>query len=444
MFAKQKLSPPPTRGRFVVCLLLGFLFACLPPSSKADSLEDAAHTFAGKIALMLSSGEKLTVTVHNLSSLSADQVLSFGQAVEDDLRSRGHNVLHTESGDTSLKIGLSQNLTGLLAVAELVQSGQTRVFVDRLDLATLDLVAGNTSKQLNLSSELVWKQNGPIRDLRFLAPVRDQPERLVVLGPEAVSVHQKGESGWTLVKTYALGAGNAKSRDPRGELFQLKGDSGFRLVAGLPGLTCFVSLDAAFNPGNLECDSNPKDELVGASLLTLGLHLIDNAAKWDSFHNYFTGDILGEGGTKLRIDPFYSATFYSSNSGESPEVLVVSGVDGQCRLLNRDGKVLRTLPVCGGELTTVHSDCDDGWYILASGKGDWTGSDRVTALQLEESSVRVFEQFVELPGPVLSLGSEQIPSEGDIKIGRKGAIAVIRSLKSGEYEAYRISIACSR
>jgi hypothetical protein len=442
--AKQKLSPHRIRGQFIVCLLLGFLLACLPISSKADSLEDAAHTFARKIAQMLTPGEKLTVTLHNLSSLSADQVLSFEQAVEDDLRGRGHNVLHTESGETSLKIGLSQSLTSLFAVAELVQSGQTRVFVERLDLATLDLFAGTTSKQLSLSSELVWKQSGPIRDLRFLAPDRDEAERLVILGLEAISVHQKGQTGWSVVKTYPLRTGDAQSRDPRGQLFEMKEDSGFRLVAGLPGLTCFVSLDAAFNPGNLECDSNPKDELVGASVLTSGPHLIDAAAKWDSSHNYFTGDIFGESGTKLRIDPFYSATFYSSNSGESPEALVVSGIDGQCRVFNHDGKVLRTLSLCGSELTTVHSDCDDGWYILASGKGDWTSSDRVTALQLEEGSVRVFEQFVELPGPVLSLGSEQIPSEGDIKFGPKGAIAVIRNLKSGEYEAYRISIACSQ
>jgi hypothetical protein len=49
-----------------------------------------------------------------------------------------------------------------------------------------------------------------------------------------------------------------------------------------------------------------------------------------------------------------------------------------------------------------------------------------------------------MPGPVLSLGSEQVPSDAEFTGHHDGAIAVVRNLKTGEYEAYRISMACGR
>jgi hypothetical protein len=438
--AKQKLSPLPISLK----VLLGLIFLCTPFLASAEPLEEVARVFTRKIALMLATGDRLSVIVHNLSALSPDQLLYFSQTVENEFRNRGHVVLDDDSTETVLKIGLSQNLTSLLIVGELVQGGKTRISLEHIDLAALDVTGQSPSKQFTLSSELVWKQWSPILDLRLLGTAPGQHERLAVLTTDTLSIYEKKDTGWTLLKSFPLRRPDLVSRDPRGELFQITEEPGNSLVASFPMFMCFVTLDNALNPGNVECNSNPQKDLVGSSLLTFGPHVVDNGAKWDSSHNYFSGAMFGESGSRWKIDPFYSAAFYSSKPGEAPDLLVAAGVDGQARVLNHDAKVLRTFSDWGSELTTAHSSCDDGWYVLAGSNRDWTGNDRLRAFQIEESSVRVFEQFVELPGPILSLGSEQVPAEGEIKNARQGAIAVVRNLKSGAYEAYRISIACSR
>jgi len=393
---------------------------------------------------MLAPGERLSLDVHNLSALSPDQLLYFSQTIENEFRNRGHVVLHDESSETVLKIGLSQNLTNLLIVGELVQGAKTRISLEHIDLAALDMTGQRPSKQFTLSSELVWKQRNPLLDVRFLLRVQGQSDRLAVLSADALSIQEKKDAGWTLVKNFPLRGADLVSRDPRGELFQTKEDSGVQLIASFPTTLCFVPLDSAGYPTNLDCDTNSKNGLVGSSLVTFGPRIIDNGAKWDLPHNYFSGAMFGENGTQWKIDPFYSATFYSSKPGEAPDFFIAAGVDGHTRVINHDRKVLRTVSDWGSDLTAVHSTCDDGWYVLAGGSGDWTGNDRITAFQLDESSLRSVGQFVELPGPILSLGSEQIPTEGETPVTREGAIAVVSNLKSGEYEAYHISITCSR
>jgi len=393
---------------------------------------------------MLAPVERLSLSVRNLSTLSPDQSSHFGQTVEEEIVSRGHKVSHTESNETSLNIVLSQNLSSLLAVGELVQGNKSRVAVVRMDLTSLDLTAGNPSNVFTLSKELIWKQPGPLLDLKFLVPVRDRLERIAVLGLAEISIHEKSQTGWILLKRFPIPRAGIQARDPRGELFQIGDSSGFLLVAGVPGSFCFVHLDSEFNPSNLECNPDSENPFMSASLLTLGSYVIDNGAKWDSRHNYFSGDMFGESGSKWKIDPFYAGTFYSPRPGKVQDVFVAAGIDGRVHVMDHERKDLRTLTDLGSQLTTLHNSCDDGWYVLSSGRGDWTSSDIITAFQVDEGSLRVFENPIELAGPILSLGSAQIPADQEFKIGRDGSIAVIRNLKSGEYEAYRISTACSR
>lgn len=443
MSANKKLSPSR-----LYCLWLSLSLAIVllwtPISSRADTLEDAARALAEKISAMVAPREKLSLSVHNLSALLPEQVLYFQKVVESELSGRGHVVLHGQSNEASLKISLSQNLTSFLSVVELVQAGKTYSLIEPLNIATPQPFVGNPSKQFTLSSELVWKQRSPILDLKFLIQAEGQPERFAVLGPETLSVQQRKETGWALVKTFSLRGASVQSRDPRGELFQFKEGSGFRLITGTSGATCSVILDTTLDLGNLDCDSSQKNELTGATLLTFGPHVIDNGAKWDAFHNYFSGEMFGESGTMWKVEPFYASTFYSPKPEDVQEVWIAAGIDGHIHVISHDHKDLRIFAGSGSELTAVHNECDDGWYVLMTGTGDWTAGDRITAFQLEGSSFHGFDQFVELPGPVLSLGSEQIPTFGEIKESRASAIAVIRNLKSGDYEAYRISIACAR
>ncbi len=392
---------------------------------------------------MLNPREGASVSIRNLSSLSSEQISNLSQVIEGELQTREHKVSHDDSSRVSLRVIFSEDLTGILAIGELVENGQSRYSLERVTLAAIPS-GGSSAKKSTLVKELVWKQESPILDLKFLRPTGQKQERIAVLSPNVLSLYEGKEMSWSLVRFLPIPHSGAQSRAPRGQLFQMSGNGNPRLAAGFPKLFCSIDLGSALDTMNIECNSNEEKELVGVSLLTAGPYLIDNGAKWDSSGNYFTGELYAESGIRWHIEPFFSAGFLGLKSVEPPDVLITAGVDGRTRLLDHNNKELRSFTDWGNELTTIHSTCDDDWHILASARGDWTDSDKITAFQFEEHNIVALEQPVALPGPVLSLGSEQVPSDAEFAGYHDGAIAVIRNLKTGEYEAYRISMACSR
>lgn len=77
--------------------------------------------------------------------------------------------------------------------------------------------------------------------------------------------------------------------------------------------------------------------------------------------------------------------------------------------------------VCGGDL----------W--LATGTGDDTQPDFVQAFTEGPSSLSAASNELKMPGPVLALHGVA---------GTPAAIAIVRNLRTGSYEAYRVSITC--
>jgi hypothetical protein len=439
--AKLKLSPPPLRGRLFLFSLLGFFFLC-GSAARADSLEEAARNFARRVTSLLPSHNSVSLSVRNLSSLNAEQISHFSQVVEGEIQSRGHKISSAAAG-VLLRVTLSENPASLLAIAEVVENGQSRFALESFSLAEVPY-GGSNSKKVTLSRELVWKQQDPILDLKFLRSDGQKKERIAVLGINELSLYEGQEMSWSLVKYFHIPRSGPQSRAPRGQLFQLSENGHPRLIADLPKLICSIDLGGALDSVNLECNANEQKELVGLSFITAGPFLLDNAAKWDSSGSYFTGEIYAESGIRLHIDPFFSAGFLGLKSGEPPAALITAGIDGRGRILDKDDRQLLSLRDWGSQLITVHSSCDDGWRILTTAHGDRTGDDGITAYQFEEHDVIALDQPVAMPGPVLSLGSEQVPSDAEFAGHHDGAIAVVRNLKTGEYEAYRISMACSR
>jgi len=420
---------------------MGFLFLC-GPAARADSLEEAARNFARKVTSLLPSHNSVSLSVRNLSSLNAEQISHFSQVVEGEIQSRGHKISSGDAAGVLLRVTLSENPAGLLAIGEVVENGQSRFTLEGFSLAEVPY-GGSNSKKVTLSRELVWKQQDPILDLKFLRSDGQKKERIAVLGINALSLYEGQEMSWSLVRSFPIPR-SEQSRAPRGQLFQLSENGHPRLIADFPKLICSIDLGGALDSMNLECNSSEQKELVGLSFLTAGPFLLDNAAKWDSSGSYFTGEIYAESGIRLHIDPFFSSGFLALKSGEPPAVLVTTGIDGRGRILDKDDRQLLSFKDWGSQLITMHSSCDDGWRILATARVDRTGSDGIMAYQFEEHDVIALDQPVAMPGPVLSLGSEQVPSDAEFAGHHDGAIAVVRNLKTGEYEAYRISMACGR
>jgi hypothetical protein len=79
--------------------------------------------------------------------------------------------------------------------------------------------------------------------------------------------------------------------------------------------------------------------------------------------------------------------------------------------------------------------------LLVTGKEDWTHADTIQAMEIQEIQARPVSSPIDLSGAVIALHSStaRTPNDGS---SNGEAIAIIRNLQTGRYEAYRISITC--
>jgi hypothetical protein len=91
----------------------------------------------------------------------------------------------------------------------------------------------------------------------------------------------------------------------------------------------------------------------------------------------------------------------------------------------------------GGKQLRISSECAGmpSWSLSTDG-GDYTQKDRIISSELTEAELPANEttsHSIEMPGPVLDISATE-----DLK----AAIAVVRNLSTGNYEVYRITLAC--
>lgn len=99
-----------------------------------------------------------------------------------------------------------------------------------------------------------------------------------------------------------------------------------------------------------------------------------------------------------------------------------------------DASVPKTLDL-GGDVAGVSLNCDGHPVALGTGKEDWTHADSIQAYELGDGGAAASGNAAEFGGPVTSLWAT----------GEAGAArAVVRDLKTGNYEAYVVTATCSR
>jgi hypothetical protein len=83
--------------------------------------------------------------------------------------------------------------------------------------------------------------------------------------------------------------------------------------------------------------------------------------------------------------------------------------------------------------TLLTSPCDGSAWKLVADEGDWTAAELLQIVP--EDSTRKGSAVVlsEFPGPILSMNGEQNPNS---------ALVVTRNLRTGNYEVYKVTLAC--
>ena len=112
---------------------------------------------------------------------------------------------------------------------------------------------------------------------------------------------------------------------------------------------------------------------------------------------------------------------------------IFAGVDGTVRLL--DGISEQTARVnWGSDLASVKTSCGSGWQVLATRPGDNSG-DSIRAFEVPDRDPVAVSPPLEFSGGITSLWTEAKASS---------AIVVSRSAETGNYEAFRLAVACGQ
>jgi hypothetical protein len=261
----------------------------------------------------------------------------------------------------------------------------------------------------------LWVQEERILDVAALEEAT-APSHIAVLDPEKLALYRFSNGRWQEEQALPIPHTRSWPRDMRGRLVL---GQDHLLDVYLPGVFCQSSGSV---PLSLSCRESD-DPWPLSSLVPL-------AGFFAPTRNFFTG-VLSPGIGKQTS----TAKFYSAAPLPRPNytLWIFAGVDGQAHLL--DGVSDQTARVnWGSDLASVKSSCGSGWQVLATRAGDDSG-DAVRAYEFPDREPVAVSEPLEFGGGISALWTE----------GKGGtAIAVSRNAETGNYEAFRLAVACGQ
>ena len=395
--AKQKLSLLPSRGWFVVCLFLGLLFQFFPPSSKADSLEDAARALARKVASS-TAGLSLNLEVQNSSSLSAPVVSRLTAVFQEELQRHGAKISQGKTA-ASVVLKLSQNLTEYLGIAQIQKGENSEIIIE-----SWGFLEGNPAVEprsvYSLRRELLISQESPILD----AVLEEDEKHLHALGLQEISNFELQNGQWKLTGTDRLPPQFTVGRDLRGVL-----------SLGMYSETLYWTdryCRLSFADSSWNCDKNP------------GLMPI----------RAVSADL-----SKKKTGAWISA---AQMSADASAAVVVTSADGAARLYEEGPDPVAAFSGWGSEIASVKSGCSPGRQLLVTSSSDWTKADTIQAVEIHDRHASTVSSASEFPGPVIALRSPGGRAETSA-LDNAAVVAIIRNLQTGTYEVYRLTLTCA-
>jgi hypothetical protein len=437
----------------IIILLLLLLFIVVPSVSWSQTpppnpWQVPARELAKKIVAITGPRQTLALVVRNISSLSDSEVAAVRLALEAELRAAGLRLAAKPNVAPELRITLSENLQGLLWIAEFPRDDSrdvSMISVPKLG----DREMPRTTVEFLLEKKLLWEQAEQMDAVALLQPPGVAAPRMVVLSPTSLTLFESSGDLFKLDQFAPLPLVRPWPRDFRGMLYvHEEGEGSAReitIVAMLPKMGCWVpfpkppaTLTAACVT-NAPTDPEASDQMLW--MLSAGAVLTDTGAQFSESRNFLTGRLYGKNGWRADVEPFFSAALLPDD--KAPNLTIHSGVDGRVRIYER-AKLTATVGAWGSELTSLNTGCGTGWQVLASRPGDWTEPDALMAYEITDRQAVSVTPPLEFPGPVKYLGPEFLPGTRGAKDLNSRAIAVSLNLKTGHYEAYTLTLSCGR
>ena len=341
MSARQKLSPPRSRGRFFSCSVLVLLLFSIPLSARADTLEDVARTLARKIAVVPQRERRFFLSWQNHSSLADEHSQTLKESFKDEFG--GENLAEKqESGAHALQVSIEETPAFYVLIANVPTATGEATRISRFARAALPS-AGTSGVQHRLLKELIWQQQEPILDAVEMGEDPNKLSSLLILGRDSLSLYRRENDRWELQDMKRIPTSEKAMRAPRGEI--------------------------RFSPGSEKPDS-----------IVL--------------------------------------------PGQSCEVAIGEKIELNCRGVFHSWR----------EEMYLASPCDRSVWSLSAEPGDWSVPDRLLLRNSSLPNSAPLAAELDLPGPSLSIST-----------GRRmqSDTTVVFNLSTGNYEVYRITLACA-
>jgi hypothetical protein len=393
----------------VVILLIG--------TAAAANWTEPARQLARKVSAKTGPGA-VAITFKNSSSLGTNDANEVRRTIEQQLRAAGLHFVPQEQSVASVHVTFSENAQGLLWVAEIREgAGEYDVAMVSVPQVTVG-TAPRPVASVVIRKQVLWIQTEPILDIAVLEP-GSPGSHLLVLSPDRVALYRQNAARWELAQEMPIQHAHPWPRDLRGRILPAK-DHLFDVY--LPGMACTTS---GKGPFTLACRTTDDPWPITVA---------DEPPQFASFgaqRNFFNGAIRPGFGETRSTAPFYSA---AGLPRQNYTLWMFAGVDGALRLTDGVNERVIAPRGWGSDIAAVLGGCNGPQALITNG-GDGNTPDSVVALDVAEREPAVVSDPLEFGGPVTALWSA---GDGD------SALAVSKNLKTGNYEAYALTLVCSQ
>lgn len=401
--------------RTVLChTFAAFLLFLFPITTAASDWAEPERELAAKIVGTTGPG-MISLDVVNRATFSKAEIDAIRRGLTSQLSTLGVQVVRPEQSAAVVQVSLTQNLQDYVWIAEVRQGNSpASILMVTIPRLVTPIAAPAHAPALTITRTLLWSQEARILDAAVVE-VSGAPGYLLILDGTGVRVSRFEGGRWREEQSMPIQHTRSWPRDLRGRLV-LRKDHLFD--AYLPGVLCSSTGGASLA---LSCRDTDDPWPLTADL----------SAFFTPNRNYFTGALAPGIRQENSVSPFYSAVPVPK---PNYTLWIFASVDGSMLLADGVSKQTLTGLGFGSDLAAVRSTCGSGWQVLASSNTD-NSNDAVRAFEFPDREPVAVSPTLEFSGPVISMWTDN---------NAANAVAIIRNLDAGRYEAYRLSISCGQ
>lgn len=418
-----------------LCVLSFFLFSFEAIALASANWSEPEQQLARKIVAITGPGA-VALAIDNHSTLNKQQSDIIDNGLRSALEATGIHFVGTDQAAATVAITLSENQTSYVWVAQIREGANEQTVVMVSTGRAEGVFAPRDSLPLTLHKTSLWKQSERTLNVAVIEE-NAIPTHIAVLDGEHVTLYRWGRDQWGQEQSLAVAHTRPWPRDLRGRLVLAKDHL---LDVYLPGVMCRTTSSAPLalacresdDPWPLVSHRLTPDASNGSSVVSI--------PQFNAFfapsRNFFTGVVSPRIGKFSTLPKFYSLAFILR---DKYVLWLFAAFDGQIHMI--DGISDTTVKPAsdkanwGSDIAGIRTACGAGWQVLAVGSERDDGKDSVRAYEFPDRDPVAVSAALDLPGRVTALWTE---ANGDT------AVVVTQIRETGDYEAYRLSVACSQ